>query len=384
MPNPEFTADDRSQRTPFGQDPFTAPVGRLAQPIVALNASDSIERAASRLSQSALPAIPVVEDGRYCGVFGQRAILARLGEGTEPFLPIKEFVQVGVTVPSTASGAAALREFDDRGTEFMVVLDGEGAVVGVLTPADLASPTVRQPRPRAIGGMATPFGVYLTNGSVRAGAGDLALMSTGALLFTILAGAAIATDLLVPWLSDRGLPEPAIPYFVDLAPLVVFLVAMRAMPLAGIHAAEHQVVHAIERGERLVPAIVRRMPRVHPRCGTNFAVGISLFLALAGWTFVPEPRLRLILAAAATLLLWRPVGGLFQYWVTTRPPSDKHLAMGIRSGEELLEILRTQADQRTTIPRRILASGMLQVMAGALIVYGIVSLVAHLLGYPLQ
>lgn len=383
MPNPELEVSDRSHRV-SGPDPLTTPVGWYAQPVGALDASDSFESAAARLAHSGLPAVPVNEEGRFLGVFDQRAVLNGLGDGADRHAPIRGMIRSTATVPATATGAEALRSFESSGLDRLVVLDADRRVVGLLSPADLAGPTIRQPRPRAIGGMATPFGVYLTNGSVRAGAGDLALMSTGALLFTILAGAAIGTDLAIPWLMAKGAPEALIPYIVDLAPLIVFLVAMRAMPLAGIHAAEHQVVHAIERGERLVPAIVRRMPRVHPRCGTNFAVGISLFLTLAGWTFVPEPRLRVLVAALATLLLWRPVGGLFQYWVTTRPPSDKHLAMGIRSGEELLAILRTQSEGRPSLPRRILASGMLQVMAGALIVYGVVALVSHLLGYPLQ
>jgi uncharacterized protein YqhQ len=64
------------------------------------------------------------------------------------------------------------------------------------------------------------------------------------------------------------------------------------------------VVHAIERGEPLVLEVVRRMPRVHPRCGTNLVAGIALFLGLANFLQGMVPEISETRDLALLLLLW--------------------------------------------------------------------------------
>src|SRR5690606_35007100 len=135
--------------------------------------------------------------------------------------------------------------------------------------------------------------------------------------------------------------------------VLVFLAGLRFAPLAGIHAAEHKVVHAIERGEELIPSVVKRMPRVHPRCGTNLAVGAMVFLGIMSWEAIGEVELRLLAALLVTVIVWRPLGTLMQYYVTTREPNEKQIAMGIRSGKALLEKAVYAPQARATIFRRI-------------------------------
>ena len=189
-----------------------------------------------------------------------------------------------------------------------MVIDQNGKPLGILAPSDLYPKHVIQPRPPLVGGMATPFGVYLTTGSIRAGVGDLALMTTGMCMFGLLLAGVFITmpisDLLLHWNVPANVTAAVEGGF----PYLIFLLGMRLLPLSGIHAAEHKVVHAIERGEELVPATVRRMPRVHPRCGTNLAVGASIFIGLGTLTLISQEWLRLMIAGIATLALWRPIG----------------------------------------------------------------------------
>src|SRR5205085_6083325 len=125
---------------------------------------------------------------------------------------------------------------------------------------------------------------------------------------------------------------------VRVFPMLIFLLLIRAMPLAQYHAAEHQAVHAMERGEPLLAEVVRRMPRVHPRCGTNimaaalmFTAGFHSFLILgAGWLGTTDCAL---LAAVIALMTWRRVGGFLQYYFTTRPAGPKHIATGVAGAQ---------------------------------------------------
>ncbi|HVL39822.1 MAG TPA: DUF1385 domain-containing protein, partial [Fimbriimonadaceae bacterium] len=188
-------------------------------------------------------------------------------------------------------------------------------------------------------------------------------VATGASLFSMfLLGSILADQTL------RLAPASWGQMFVPLQ-LAFFLLAMRLLPISGIHAAEHKVVHAIEREEELRPEIVSRMPRVHPRCGTNLAAGVSLFLGLGGAHWIPDQQLRLLVAALATLALWRPLGSALQLYVTTRPPTKKHIEMGIRAGRELLEKYRASDGRRASIPIRIWNTGILHVMTGSTLCY---------------
>lgn len=366
---------------------MTTPVGWLMRPVVPLEATDSVERAASRLSSAGADGLPVQDEERYVGRVDQRHLSDWIGRSEGADLALGsllsgEDAQTGRVSPRT-TGAEALRLFESSGLSWLAVVDELDRVMGVIAPSDLLSTHEHTPRPRTVGGMATPFGVYLTTGNLRAGVSDWALMSTGALMFFLLLAASLATDgvarLLIHWHAS----DDAVFWTVEVLPFVLFMALLRAIPLAGIHAAEHQVVHAIERGEALTPSIVRRMPRVHPRCGTNFAVGLTMFLGLASAPWIGDLRLQLLFAVVATLLLWRRLGGVMQYWVTTRRPNEKHLAMGIRSGEALLDRLRTHSDAPASPLVRVYNSGLLQVMSGALLVYGIAFLVAKAFGYAI-
>jgi hypothetical protein len=230
--------------------------------------------------------------------------------------------------------------------------------------------------------MATPFGVYLTTGAIRAGAKDLPLVATGMLLFAVYylavwAGETAGLYVLSRW-SNPGLAL----WLRDAGPFAAFLAAMRLMPISGIHAAEHKVVHAIERGEPLELEAVRRMPRVHPRCGTNIAIGASLFLALAAWKAIEFEPLRLLVAALLTLILWRPLGNLVQWLVTTRPPTDRHIRTGIAAGRELLEKYWRTGPSRVSFAHRIAMTGILHVMAGSIACYGVIRGLFALFGVP--
>jgi hypothetical protein len=149
---------------------------------------------------------------------------------------------------------------------------------------------------------------------------------------------------------------------------VVFLLLMRLTRLAGYHAAEHQTVHAIERFEPLMPAVVRRMPRAHPRCGTNLMAAVLVFMSVRqALGYLPSlSGLVEVMAAVATLFAWRPVGTLLQERFTTKPAGERELESGIAAGNDLLARYLEEAPARPSLMRRIWCSGMVQVMLGSL------------------
>jgi len=213
--------------------------------------------------------------------------------------------------------------------------------------------------------MATPFGVYLTDGMTRGGVGPWALVATGALLFGLFLLANLVAYGLEVVSQSWAMSDAVRANLLGAASLLVFLGGIRALPLAGTHAAEHMVVHAIERNEPLTPEVVARMPRIHPRCGTNFAAGAMLFMGIFSSPWHSDPQLRMLIAALATLIFWRPLGSMLQFFVTTKPPTPAQIESGIRSGQDLLAKYQTAPRTYGSVWSRLWNSGLPQIMVGS-------------------
>jgi hypothetical protein len=343
---------------------------------------DSLQRATLELRRNGGDLLPVAIDGALVGILTENSLAVAFAHGSDLRDPVSEAMRPAATVAPYASGAEALRKLTEPEVSALVVVDDHRQVLGVVAATDLVPRRRVLPRPAMVGGMATPFGVYLTNGVVSGGAGGLALVCTGAVMFFLLFAAQILVQYAMPAIVSLGLPPAWGDWAQSATTPVLFLVAMRIIPLSGTHAAEHQVVHAIERGEDLLPDVVRRMPRVHPRCGTNLAAAATIFLSIFLTEWIPYTEVRLLVAFFVTVTLWRRVGALLQEFVTTRPATDRQLASGIKAGTELLDRF---ARSRVTSPsafQRIWNSGILHVVMGSSIMAGLVYLVGQVLNLP--
>lgn len=307
----------------------------------------------------------------------------------------------------TLSEALALLR--DSGVRALPVMDPRsGQLIGQLVrPEDPRAYGSYPPPPPRLGGMATPLGVYLTDGVSSGGAGPLGLALSGALLLTIgLVAQAVTSRLMVgvdhtyaavlqrvPTLSGELAPlDLWASQIVSIAPILIVLTCLRLLPLSGTHAAEHQVVHCVEQGVPLTPDFVRSMPRVHPRCGTNFLAGIFLFLTLfvgifrtcvlEGMGQGDSATLGAVIAGPATLVYWRRLGGFFQYWLATKPASEKQILSAIHAAQEVLT-RRREPRRDMPAPLRILyriwKMGLVWVSVGYFAALLAVHGIAHLL-----
>jgi hypothetical protein len=288
-----------------------------------------------------------------------------------------------------------------HGLSLVPVVDSEGFCLGVVLASDLLLPHYAPPRPARVGGMATPFGVYLTDGALQAGAGNLALVATGAVMALMLFLSRGLLEVGI-WLGQRYAHLPRLPVFdldfepaggqigaglfsigLQLLTLLIFFALMRATRLAGYHAAEHQAVHALERNEILAPAVVRRMPRAHPRCGTNLmAAGLLFYMFCRAFSYVPwlDPYWTgPLFAALGTVFAWRPVGTFLQERFTTRPANEREIASGIAAANALSEVYLQSPPVRIRLLRRVWCMGLLQVLCGSLLTMSAIAGLTYLL-----
>ncbi|MBS1710670.1 MAG: DUF1385 domain-containing protein [Armatimonadetes bacterium] len=341
------------------------PVGHVMVGVESADSGNSLVAVSTMLIDYGVPGIPVTEDGRYAGMVFEDDIVSALASGQGPETSALAICKPVPPVSGRGSTAEALRLMHSCGVAALAVTDDLGRVLGVVTASRLLATNDRYAKPKLVGGMATPGNVRLLGGGATGGAKNWELVMTGALmLLTFLAGNYLA--LAVSWFVPVDIRITDWYYsFHNFLSIAFFLVLLRLQPLAGYHAAEHMVVHAIEQNEPLELETVARMPRVHPRCGTNIAVAAGLFFGLLNLPVIPWEEVRLLLAFVVTLFGWRPIGSFIQSAFTTKPPNEVQLRAGIRAGRELLENYQTAKNASPPIHLRIWQSGILHAMAGS-------------------
>lgn len=393
-----LAANYRSGREGFGAAVLTQTIGQLVVRTKTLHPSDTVGKAAEAVQTSGIGAVPVLDNGLLIGLVTAPRITEYLA--TDLSTHGKErhvsdlLLDQAVTLPAGLTPQEALGFLRAHRLERAPVLDGGGGLLGMISLAELAAAVCGRVKPPLVGGMATPFGVYLTGGGVRGGVGDLALMSTGVYLATLnIAAVLLAQFVFGPggWAYHLPTLGPQIaalkwPLFEFTWPLL-FALFFRLSWITGYHAAEHQVVHTLEAGDDLRPEVVRQKPRVHPRCGTNLCAAVLImqfFWENRGGSW---DQLGLLSQAAIpmliTLFLWRRVGGWLQQNITTRPATLPQLESGIRAARELLErYQQPETRPKHTVFLRVWRMGMLQVLGGWMVVLAVLWLLGLVLPLP--
>jgi CBS domain-containing protein len=347
-------------------------VAQLTRPLPPIPLNLPLGKALHALRQQGVPWLPVLEGAMLAGCLTEHGLAQRLVE--DPGRTATEIVAFALEPPPTTLDADlslpdAVSVFTESGASMLPVVSPDGIYQGCVTLADVSAALAGRLYPPRVGGMATPLGVYLTTGTVSGGVGDLGLVLSGmmmalmltvtmALLMTIFAvtyhftGSVVAKVAYLLVVGENVLLDPSIALLFQSAIsallFLIFLLLMRFVPLlSGYHAAEHQTVHAMEAGEPLTPEAVARMPRVHPRCGTNLWAIVQLsyvgLAALAMWltTDAGYQSLGLLMPVFTMLALsimfaWRTLGGWLQQYFTTRPATRREIESGIRAGQEII------------------------------------------------
>lgn len=354
----------------------------------------SLQTALEALREGGMGVVAVVDGPFLVGILTSTRLEFALLDGVSPLNAVSEIMSPNpVPLLPSSSVEVAMSRFRESGESVLPVVDADGRYVGMLSALSLFGRYHTPPSPGVVGGMATPFGVFLTNGEVSGGAGKGALVATGMMLsLMFLVGTALS--VLAIFVIGNRLDQPVLTWLthgggnqwvdrvIEYGPPVFFLLLVRLIPLSGTHAAEHMVVHAIERHEPLTYDVVKRMPRVHPRCGTNLAVGALLFMFLLRVSVMTLGDVGALFGLLGTMLLWRQVGAFAQYFFTTKRPNRAQVEGAIRSAEELLLKYRSSTRVSPSFSRKLWNSGLPYVLLGATSVSVLFLFLADWLGLP--
>ncbi|MEN6371640.1 MAG: DUF1385 domain-containing protein [Armatimonadota bacterium] len=365
-----------------------------------LDQEDSLARAVSLLRAAQIPALPVTSGGRVSGLVSEELILAHLAAGGSESLRVADVMDrnpVCANIHMSINQAADVMTTNH--TDVLPVIDEFGCFHGVVTGSDVLAARMDVIKPPTIAGMATPIGVHLTTGSISAGPGSLGLYLTGVSLAIMMVVANVAAVLLT-WAVDKlfgthfyllaispmtgaatrqAISADCVRYVIVGLSMVLMLMFLRMSTITGYHAAEHQVVHTIEAGEPLTPEIVARMPRAHPRCGTNLMAAMAIFVLIADGI---GTQAAIVIALILVFAGWRTIGYYMQQYITTKPPSPRHIQSGIKSGEELLAKYRREPNKTANGFGRLWNTGILQVGFGFFTVSMVIAVLTTIIRIP--
>ena len=261
-------------------------------------------------------------------------------------------------------------------TRVVPIVEKDDTYTGsVITRSSIIHYLTKLVKPRSLGGLATPLGVYITDGKHQAGPGNLGLFLTGVVLGFIISVIEVITAFAINWFNIDPMGGPYFP-FVILGQIALFLLILRFTPLVKMHAAEHQTINAIEKGMPLSLETVKMQPKEHVRCGTNLMVlilGIQIIVIIYG-SFLTQfgplfQFLFLILGFSFIFSYWKRGGMLLQKYFTTVKASDKYIKSGIKAGNEILKKYKEDTDPRSSsIFTKIWNSGLIQIVAGFILV----------------
>ena len=264
---------------------------------------------------------------------------------------------------------------------------------------------VKLPIPR-VGGMATPFGVFLTTGKITAGANKIHMLSVGifmVLLFTLVEGILLFILATIAKFLPNFLPifysvttntgietSKNITFIISLIlpafTLVLFFILMRFLPpVVGYHAAEHKVVNLIEKEQELTLENMEKESPVHPRCGTNIgALVMLLYIAVEVISMLFKNQFLqnnnsiitgvILVITILIMARWQDFGAFLQKYFTTAKPSKKQMQNAINVANELLEKYYSSpyesiqfGKKRGFNIKRFASSGVIYILAGAFI-----------------
>lgn len=342
-------------------------------------------------------ALPVIQNGRVVGIVTERSVLAHLSDESASPGAAADFMERNPPCANIyMSIGQAADVMNTTGADMLPVIDEFASYRGVVTRSDVLASILDVLRPPMVAGMATPLGVHLTTGSVSAGAGSLGLYLAGVALMLMMEAARgvlwfaafladrVFSTHLVPMLLSPPTGAPGGITSVDMInylsiplQIILMMLFLRLSPMSSYHAAEHQVVHTIEAGEPLSPENVSRMPRAHPRCGTNLMAAATMFTVIVSQL---GSGVGVIVAMLVVVLGWRTVGYYLQQYVTTKPAGRKYIQNGIKVGEELVAKYRREPNKSVDALGRIWNVGIPQVALGFSTVLLLDALVAKILG----
>lgn len=373
-----------------GNAPALPSIDEISNPVPAISEYFEAYRLPAAFRQAEIDTLPVIDvEGRIIGIVTEYDLAKIMPEWSfednsyRHNVLVSEIMTRNVwTETMETSVEDLLMKLHEMHTRVIPVLNSDGLYSGrCIKRSELISYLTGRVKPQSIGGLATPLGVYMTDGRHQAGPKNLGLVLTGvAFAFMVF-----VIELVLGFVYNYVSIPTFLAVFVELA---LFVGLLRLTPLVRYHAAEHQTINAIEKGLPLIPETVRMQPRPHRRCGTNIMVlliGIQVVLMLASafsqMKMVYLQFISLVFGFMFVFSNWRKVGMWVQQYITTARAGDKYIMSGIKAGEEILKLHKEDPNPRAPgLMEKVWNMGLFQILVSFFVTMWLLGMGLSLIG----
>ncbi len=339
--------------------------------------------------------LPVIDiKGKLVGIISEYDLAKILPEwsfDSESYLHEKQVYELMTrnvwSEKKETSISGLLSKVNEMHNRVIPIVEEDGTYTGeAFTRTAIVHYLTQFARPRSLGGLATPLGVYITDGKHQAGSGNFGLFLTGTALGTIIFFVQLIVFIILGESDIESFDSRLIPLIL-IGQIALFLLILRFTPLAKIHAAEHQTINAIEKGMPLTIETVKSQPKEHIRCGTNLMVlifGIQLIiLVYASYLTSINPLLQfifLIIGFSFVFSNWKKWGMLLQKYFTTVKASDRYIKSGIKAGEEILRENKEDVSPKSpSFYKKVWNMGLFQIIFGFITINYVLRAIQNLL-----
>jgi CBS domain-containing protein len=361
----------------FKDLPELPEIGNLSSEIPAVSEYLDVFMLPEAFKQAESDTLPVIDmAGNITGIVSEYDLAKVLpdvsfdDEGYRYHITVEQIMTKEVwTEPEHTNIKELLSNINQMHLRVIPIIDNIGRYTGrSITRTAIISYLTRMVKPMSLGGLATPLGVYLTDGQHQAGSGNPGLLLTGVSLAFIILIVQVITGFIFHYIKVGNV-------LLIIVQLTLFVLILRLTSFVKYHAAEHQTIYAIEKGLPLTPETVRMQPRPHRRCGTNLMillVGIQLVLLISldisKISFFAQ-FVFLIIGFLFIFSNWRKIGMWLQQYLTTAVADDEQIKNGIKVGEELLKKHKEDLNPYPpTFFEKLWNMGFLQILASFLLV----------------
>jgi predicted transcriptional regulator len=355
-------------------------IEEISKPVPAVSEFCSVTRLSDLFQEAESDTLPVVNlQGKVTGIVSEHdlaRITPEMSSMQDGYLCSKKVTDIMTKQVWTENKKIDIKnlldKIPDMHARVVPIVDDNNYYTGSsISRSSIISYLTKQIKPDSLGGLATPLGVYITDGRHQAGVGNFGLfltgVSIGAMIFAVERGyQAFFSYFKINYLASGIYP------IAFIAEILTFMFILRFTPLAKIHAAEHQTINAIEKGVPLKLESVKLQAKEHVRCGTNLMVliiGIQVVILFnSAYLSGVAPIFQFIFLFWAFIYVfseWKKWGMLLQKYFTTVNPPDKYILNAIKAGEEVLDKYKKDFSAKPPpVYRKIWNSAIIQIVSG--------------------
>lgn len=354
---------------------------QISEKIAGISKNQSLSKIIELLQAKSIETIPILDNEKICGMIDSKELLKTLrylNNNSNIYASKITAENIMTNNISTIPDTSTIEDILEKNAfyhAYTPIVDENNNYTGeCISRKKLICYIFKTLNLGKIIGIATPIGIYLTDGLHQTGSKDFGLVIFGAFLAFL--------NFLIDFTNFFiNFNEPI---FNIIFKIILFLILFKILPISSILASKHKVINAMNKGLPLTYDIVEAQSPIYTNGIINlFVLGIGiLFIFYINYEFLPDIWIfKFFLTFIFLLILFshfKHINSFLQKIFLTKNTSKKQILQAIHSAENLQKLKQETPPRKISALQYIYTSGVLQIIVGFLIFINIINLIFYL------